>query len=71
MGTVGAGQENVQKLKKWGWLGAFLVPLVGLIIGIVLLTKEEVGTGIAQILVGLFMMDFWYGFMIGLEMSQY
>lgn len=33
-----------------GWLGVLLIPIVGIICGIVLLIKEELGHGLAQII---------------------
>lgn len=54
--------EKTNKLQRNGWICTFLIPFVGAIIGIILLTKNRVGTGIAQIIVSLFMIQFWASF---------
>lgn len=50
-----------------GWIGAFVIPIIGLICGLLLLTKGKAGHGIGQIAVSIFMMFFWYGFFQGLN----
>jgi hypothetical protein len=46
-------------LRTAGWVCAFLLPFVGIIIGIIALTKKDVGSGIAMIVVSLVMMGVW------------
>ena len=57
-----APPDDHRNLIVWGWIGAFLIPLVGIILAIILLTKGKVGHGIGQIGVSFFMMFFWVGF---------
>ena len=45
-----------------GWIGAVVMPIVGLIVGLILLTKGKVVHGIGQIVLSIFMSFFWYGF---------
>ena len=48
-----------------GYIMALLIPFIGIILGIYILTKGEVGHAIFVILFSLFMMQFWWGFWIG------
>ena len=54
--------DDHKSMVNAGWACAFLFPIAGVIIGIILLTKNRVGTGVAQIALSLFMWDFWIGF---------
>lgn len=49
-------------LRKWGWVCSFVFPIGGVIIGIVALTKQAVGTGVAMILISITMISFWAAF---------
>jgi hypothetical protein len=44
---------------------AFVIPFVGIIMGIYILTKDRVGHAICVIVISLLMMGFWWGFWIG------
>lgn len=46
----------------WGWISAFLMPLLGIIIGIITCVKGRVGTGIGMIFLSICMWGFWAGF---------
>lgn len=62
---TGVSNENPATSKSlitWGWVSAFLFPIVGIILGIVNIVKAQIGHGIGQIAVSIFMWAFWYGF---------
>lgn len=42
-----------------GWIGAVLIPIVGFVCAIVLLNKDEVGNGIGQLILSIFMCLVW------------
>lgn len=56
------GKDLTQGEKVGGWLGAFFFPIIGIIVGIVALTRGKVGQGIGMIAVSIFMCFFWAGF---------
>ena len=56
----GTNQETPGPLIVWGYVFAFLFPLVGLIIGIVACCKGYAGHGVAHILLSIFSGSFWY-----------
>jgi hypothetical protein len=51
------------KLVVWAYILAILMPIVGVIMGIVLLTKNKTGHGICSIIASIFAFFFWLGFM--------
>ena len=53
---------RTNQLQRNGWILSFVLPIGGVIVGIILMTKDRVGVGIAQLVVSLFMMNFWAGF---------
>jgi len=55
-------EDSISKLIMWGWLGACLLPIVGLVIGIVLCVKGKINHGIGQIVVSIFSWIFWMAF---------
>jgi hypothetical protein len=59
---AGMSEESISKLIMWGWLGACLLPIVGLVIGIVLCVKGKINHGIGQVVVSLFSWAFWAAF---------
>ncbi len=46
-----------------GWLGAVFIPLIGVIIGIVAMTRGRIGLGCGMLALSIFMFFFWIGFM--------
>jgi uncharacterized OB-fold protein len=50
-------------LKVGGWISSFFLPVAGVIIGIVALTKKEYGHGIGMITTSFLMTFFWLGMM--------
>jgi len=61
--TVDAKKEaSIKSEIVCGWIGAFMMPIIGIIVGLILLTKGKVGHGVGQIAVSIFMSFFWYGF---------
>lgn len=65
--TGGVSPVDSKALVTWGWVGAFLLPFVGIILGVVNIVKGKVGHGIGQIVVSLFMWGFWAGFINALS----
>ena len=53
-GSPPSGEEAAAGLVICGYLFAFLIPIVGLILGIVVCVKGSVGHGVAHILISLF-----------------
>jgi hypothetical protein len=41
----GPDAEATERLETWGWVGAFIFPIVGIVIGIVLLTRPGKNAG--------------------------
>ena len=59
------GSSNVthdRKFIMWGWVTAFILPLLGIILGIYNTVKGEVSHGIGQVVVSIGMWAFWSGF---------
>lgn len=52
-----------KKMVVWSYILAIVVPIVGIITGIVLVIKKRVGHGIGSIVLSILMMSFWAGFM--------
>ncbi len=69
--------DSSNKLSTWGWIlatiGSFIMPLlalVGIVLGIILLSRNDntgsaIGIIIVSIFVGIFSYYFWTGFWIG------
>lgn len=51
-----------RKYIKWGWATAFLLPIVGIGLGVYNIYKAQPWHGIGQIVVSIFMWSFWAGF---------
>ena len=64
--TEATGKELTKGEKLVGWLGAIFMPIIGIIMGIVALTRGKIGEGIGMIALSIFMCFFWIGFMEGL-----
>lgn len=64
-GVHALGAEFSSELQTAGWVCAFLVPLVGVIIGIIALTKNAVGSGLGMIAVSGVMMFVWAAVLLG------
>lgn len=54
--------EKAKQLITWGYVGAVLMPIVGIILGIVNMVKGRIGHGVGQITVSVFFWMFWIGF---------
>lgn len=61
--TAGGG------IVAWAYILAFLMPIIGFILGIVLLVRGRVGHGIGALVLSFFSCYFWVGFMAGLAGS--
>lgn len=66
----GVATENNGNQKAMGkgliigsYVGAVLMPIVGMILGIYLLIKKQVGHGIGALVLSVFMFYFWSGFL--------
>jgi hypothetical protein len=42
-----------ERLIAWGWLTAFVFPLVGFVIGTILLTRNRVGSGVGMMILAI------------------
>ena len=70
----GVATDNFNKEKKKdapivaGYLCAFLLPVVGIIVGIYIMVKyEEIAHGIAMVLISLFAWAVWAGIFAGIS----
>ena len=57
---IEAKPDFTGRLKLVGWISAFLVPIVGLIIGLIMLTKKQNVSGISQIVISVAMMFVYF-----------
>jgi predicted nucleic acid-binding Zn ribbon protein len=46
-------KDNTTSLVVWGWIGALFFPILGVILGIVLMTKQRVGHGVSILIVSI------------------
>ena len=60
---------NLKTLLIWGWITAIVVPIVGIVIGIVALVKRSYGHGVGIIVTSLFSWMVWAGFWMALFSS--
>jgi len=67
--VIAAGVSNKKELtqtERWaGWIGALIMPIIGIIMGILAMTKGKIGEGVGMIILSVFMTFFWMGFMNG------
>jgi len=63
--------EVSKALLVWGWVCAVLLPIVGLILGIVVTVKQRWGHGIGMIVASIFFWFFWIAFFAELTTALY
>lgn len=63
--TKSGSTEVSKSLLVWGWITAVMMPVVGLILGIIVTVKKNWAHGIGMIVASIFFWNFWLGFMSG------